>query len=109
MIATFLDESMGILMQLNHELAHMREVALGKKDGEWADMLPQFTVELVVKYKSQVKTPGLVMTKAELVKKEGRKTWVRAMLYQKSGKGEGDMVLCSVAEGLFVEPRTGKM
>jgi len=108
-VAAILDESMGILLQQNAELVHMRAVALGKKDGEWPEPIPQYTVELNIKYKRPVKTPGLIMSTAELVKTDGRKMWLKSTIYQKEDSGDGDMKVCATAEAVFVEPRAGKL
>ncbi|GAB7343734.1 hypothetical protein MBLNU457_1711t1 [Dothideomycetes sp. NU457] len=108
-VAAILDESMGILIQQNQDLTHMRAVAQGKKDGEWPEPVPQYTVELNIKYKRPVKTPGMILSKAELIKRDGRKMWLKSTIYQKEGPGEGDLQVCAIAEGLFVEPRTGKL
>jgi len=108
-VAAILDETMGILLQQNADLVHMRAVALGKKDGEWPEPIPQYTVELNIKYKRPVKTPGLIMSTAELVKTDGRKMWLKSTIYQKDGPGEGELKVCAVAEGVFVEPRAGKL
>ena len=109
-VASILDEAMGILLSRNEDLAHVRAVGRGKRSGEYAETLAVYTVELNVKYKRPVRTPGFVLARAEITKTEGRKICVKATIQQKEHKGgDGELVTCAVGEGVFVEPRAGKL
>jgi len=109
-VAALLDEAMGVLLTRNDDLSHVRAVGQGKRDGEFAETLGQYTVQLNVKYKGPIKTPGFVLARAEFVRKEGRKVWIKAIIQQKEHKGgEGELVTCAEGEGVFVEPRAGKL
>ncbi|EME43701.1 hypothetical protein DOTSEDRAFT_131813 [Dothistroma septosporum NZE10] len=109
-VATIIDESMGILQSVNLERAHMRQVKLGQAEGE----LPPpggaaFTAELKVRYLRPVRTPGAIAVVARRERKEGRKEWLVAEVRQQVGHGEdddGEVVVCATGESLFIEPRS---
>lgn len=107
--ATLIDESMGMLQSFNHEREHLRQVKLGKAEGEIPPQgLGSFTAYLNVQYKAPVRTPGAIAVVAKRVKKEGRKEWLVAELKQCHGAGEdedGEMVVCATGESLFVTPK----
>jgi acyl-coenzyme A thioesterase PaaI-like protein len=108
-VASILDEAMGILQSANSERDHLRHVAQGMAQGE----LPpegggSFTAYLNLEYKAPVRTPGSLIVVAKYRKREGRKEWIDAVLKQHQGPGEdydGEEVVCARAEGLFVQPR----
>ncbi|KAK4622297.1 hypothetical protein CLAFUW4_07191 [Fulvia fulva] len=112
-LATMIDESMGILQSVNLERAHMRRVKLGQAEGE----LPPpggaaFTAELTVRYLRPVRTPGAVAVVARRERKEGRKEWLVAEVRQQVGHGEdddGEVVVCATGTSLFIEPRGVKL
>lgn len=95
-VAAILDEGMGILQTINHERGL---VAKGEKAERG---IGGFTVELVVRYKRPVRTPGVLSCVARTVRREGRKEWVRAEIRQCEG---GEEVVCAEGEALFVEPK----
>lgn len=110
-VATLLDEAMGVLLNVNEERDHVRDVGMGKKDGESHEWLASFTVDLKIRYLKPVSTPGAVVARAEWVRREGRKVWLRATIGQVRGEGQTDEVeeVCAVGDALFVEPRLGKL
>jgi len=55
------------------------------------------TASLKVDYKSPVRTPGVVLGRGKLVRREGRKLWGEGTVED----GEGHVL--AVAEGLFLE------
>jgi acyl-CoA thioesterase FadM len=57
------------------------------------------TVQLNVSYKNAIRTPGTVMARSWIVKREGRKVWVRGVV-----EGEGGLVHAE-AEGIWVQIR----
>jgi len=92
-IATLLDEEMGILINTNHEYAN-------KKSGR-NDEISSMTAYLNMKYMVPVKTPGILLGRAKVVRTEQgrRKIWIRGTIEDKSGKELAE------AECLFVKPR----
>ena len=58
-----------------------------------------FTVKLSVEYKKPVKTPGTVMTRAWIVKVDGRKIWVEGVVED----GEGNVH--AQAEGMWLRAK----
>lgn len=111
-IATLIDEAMGMLSGANNEWQHYQNVAVGKADGE----LPPpstvgFTAELKIKYLRPVRTPGSLMVTARQVKREGRKEWVYAEIKQWEGAEDdydGEAFVCATGEALFIEPKNGR-
>lgn len=111
-VASILDEAMGILLSVDADRAHVQAVSTGHKVGETPEGIGAYTAELKIKYLSPVRTPGVLLAKARVVRREGRKIWIRAVVAQKSGQVDeldGLMVECAVGEALFVEPRSGKL
>lgn len=107
-VASLIDESMGSLYMINKDRAHVRAVALGHKSGETPEELGAYTAELKVRYLRPVQTPGIVLVKCKVTRREGRKTWMRAIVLQKTGQLEeldGTIVECAIGEALFIEPR----
>ncbi|KAK4987483.1 hypothetical protein LTR50_004615 [Elasticomyces elasticus] len=102
-VASILDEAMGILLSLNQERAHFRAVAEGKRDGGVPEALGCFTAELKVVYVRPVRTPGVVVARAWFVRREGRKTWIWAEVRDEGGEVKAK------GEALFVEPRQRKL
>lgn len=101
---------MGVLLNEDADREHMKKVALGHADGETHEGIGAFTRELKIRYEAPVRTPGVAIVRAEFLKKEGRRTWIKAVVSQWSGGEDGrDELVCAVGEGLFVEPRTGKL
>lgn len=107
-VATILDEGMGILQAANYERDHMSAVGQGKALGELPENPASYTAEMKIKYLQPVHTPGALMVTARYLKREGRKEWLYAEIKQREGIDEdydGDEVVCATAEALFVEPK----
>ncbi|KAF2721344.1 hypothetical protein K431DRAFT_284951 [Polychaeton citri CBS 116435] len=113
-VATLIDEGMGILQSANQERNHLIAVQRGLAQGELPSyQLGTFTAELKVKYLKPVKTPSVVLIKVRPVRKEGRKEWIVAEVWHRGRLGEAhndrDSVLCATGEALFIEPRGTKL
>lgn len=108
-VASILDEAMGILQTVNIEREHLLSVGKGQAQGELAPHgLGTFTVYLNIRYRAPVRTPGNLVATAKYVKREGRKEWIDAVIKQRVGHGEdddGEEIVCATAEGMFVEPK----
>lgn len=112
-VASLIDEAMGILQSVNHERTHLLAVGKGLVDGELpATGLGSFTAYLNVKYLQPVRTSAAVQIVAWYVRREGRKDWIEAEVRQGDVGGEddfGEVVVCARGEGLFVVPRESKV
>ena len=112
-VATILDEAMGMLQSVNHERDHMLKVGAGMAQGELPPHgLGTFTVELKVTYLRPVRTPGSLVVTARDVRRVGRKDWISAEVKQHESHGEddyGEEVLCATGEALFVEPKASRL
>ena len=58
-----------------------------------------FTVELNIKYRKPVPTPGTVMARSWIAKMEGRKIWVQAAVESETGE------IHATAEGVWLAPK----
>jgi acyl-coenzyme A thioesterase PaaI-like protein len=96
LLASLLDEEMGILLTVNQWCGSGGQ-------GEPGSELNSMTVYMNVRYKAPVRTPGVVMGIAEFTKKEGRKTWIRAAILDEEGRE------CAIAEGMFIEVSTARL
>jgi acyl-coenzyme A thioesterase PaaI-like protein len=103
MVATLLDESMGIYTSCNEHRAYFERTGSRKED---KGQTPKFTAELKVTYLKPVRTPTTCVIEVRSVRKEGRKEWMLAEMRQEQ---EGKVVLCARGEGLFVEARGSKI
>ncbi|KAK5166312.1 uncharacterized protein LTR77_008573 [Saxophila tyrrhenica] len=108
-VATIIDEGMGILQSANWERDHMSEVATGRAEGE---LPPEgysfFTAELKIRYLKPVATQAPLIVSARYVKREGRKEWIVAEVKQRVGADEdyyGDEIVCATGEALFIRPK----
>lgn len=91
-LATLLDESMGILLTANQEYTnHVNGVN---------EPIDQVTAYLNVTYKGAVRTPGVVMVRAEIMKVVGRKWFLKAVVRDRSDGR--DLV---IGEALFIAAR----
>jgi acyl-coenzyme A thioesterase PaaI-like protein len=112
-VATILDEAMGILQEANLDQKHMADVGQGYVSGELPPVrLTTFTAELKIRYIRPVHTPGSLMVKSRYIKKEGRKEWIFAEILQRVGAGEdydGEEVLCATGEALFIQPKDSRL
>ena len=108
-VASVIDEAMGILQTVNAERDHMAAVGKGHAEGE----LPPsgyswYTAELKIRYLKPVLTPAPLICTARYTKRDGRKEWIYAELKQRVGVTEdydGDEVICANGEGLFIQPK----
>ncbi|KAK3617084.1 hypothetical protein LTR56_025530 [Elasticomyces elasticus] len=108
-VASVIDEAMGIMMWLN--LEREREMlearaSKGLADGENPNRVGSFTATLDTKFLKPILTPGSFLVTARYLKKEGRKTWVGAEIKQHQKQGE---TVCATGEALFIEPRASKL
>jgi acyl-coenzyme A thioesterase PaaI-like protein len=113
-VASLLNEAMGILQNVNHERDHFLAVGRGLAEGESpASELGSFTALLNVKYLRPVRTRAAVQVVAWYVGRESRTQWINAEIRQPvDGGGEddyGEVVVCASGEGLFVVPRESKV
>ncbi len=87
-VAVMIDEAMSLAVA-----AHTSAPAAGSSSGSGAkDTNPRgklFTVQLDVRYKKPVTTPQLLVVRARVVARVGRKFWVRAQAVQEDEKGAG--------------------
>lgn len=90
MLATMMDEGM----------AKCCFAALPNKIG--------FTANLSVNYRAPAPASSYVVLKAEVVKAEGRKVWVKARI-ETLGEGIEQGKLLAEAEALFIEPKYAKV
>lgn len=108
-VASVIDEAMGILQSSNKERDHMLAVGRGHAEGE----LPPsgyswYTAELKIRYLKPVLTPAPLICTARYTKRDGRKEWIVAELKQRVGVTEdydGDEVVCATGEALFIQPK----
>lgn len=85
MIGVIVDECMGILLSLNAEKGAIgREVVTA-----WAR----------TEFLQKVETPGVVAVRVKVVRREGRKIWMEAVVERESGR-----MLCK-GEALWVEAK----
>jgi acyl-coenzyme A thioesterase PaaI-like protein len=111
-VASVIDEVMGILQMLNAERDHIAAVGKGYAQGE----LPPsgygwYTAELTIKYLKPVLTPAPLICTARYTKRDGRKEWIYAEIKQRVGASEdydGDEVVCATGEGFFIQPKPKK-
>lgn len=113
LVASIIDEGMGILQNVNVERDHMVKVSKGYAEGE---LPPEggysfYTAELKIKYLKPVLTPAPLICTARYQKREGRKEWIFAEIKQRIGADEdydGDEVVCATGEALFISPKPKK-
>ena len=68
------------------------------------------TKSLVTRYKRPVRTPGCVAVRVEMDPAKGRERVLRGWVEQwEDDKGKGALRVCAEGEGVFVEPRRGKL
>jgi acyl-coenzyme A thioesterase PaaI-like protein len=110
-VATILDEGMGILQGCNFDRDHVRMVGQGRAEGELPpEGITWFTAEMKVRYLRPVMTSGPLLVTARINKREGRKEWIYAEVKQRVGASEdyyGDEVVCATGEALFIAPKGG--
>lgn len=107
-VATILDEAMGILQGANIDRDHISAVGQGKAEGELSESPGTYTAYMNIQYKAPVHTPGVLMATAKIIKRDGRKEWIYAEIKQREGVEEdyeGEEILCATAEALMIEPK----
>lgn len=100
MIATILDEVMGILLSVNKDREENSTRTTTGRSPSPSERMATVTAELLVKYLKPVATPQTVCVKVWVSKYEGRKLWVQGTI-----EDEKCTVLAR-GEGLFV--KTGR-
>ncbi|KAK4539982.1 hypothetical protein LTR36_009880 [Oleoguttula mirabilis] len=113
-VASILDEGMGVLQSANHEREHLVNVGKGLAQGELPPHgIGSFTVELKIRYLKPVRTPGSLVVTARYVRREGsRKEWIYAEVKQHETHGEdddGEEIVCATGEALFVQPKASRL
>ncbi|KAK3116161.1 hypothetical protein LTR53_003770 [Teratosphaeriaceae sp. CCFEE 6253] len=112
-VASIIDEAMGILQSVNHERDHMAKVGTGHVQGELPpEGFGSFTATLNLKYLKPVRTPDSVLVTARYMKREGRKEWIYAEIKQHVSHGEddyGEEIVCATGEALFIKPKDSKL
>ncbi|KAK3699622.1 hypothetical protein LTR37_016358 [Vermiconidia calcicola] len=111
-VASIIDEGMGMLQLANHEREHIAAVSRGQAEGELPPLgVGTYTAQLNIRYIKPVATPAPVIVTAKYIKRHGRKEWIYAEVKQRAGLTEdydGEEIVCATAEGLFIEPRPKK-
>lgn len=106
MIATILDEVMGILLsakkdQEEHLTRSGRTTVAGSSPS--GERMATVTAELVVKYLKTLATPQTVCVKAWVAKSEGRKLWLEAVIEDQKS------TVLATGKALFVTIRKEKL
>jgi acyl-coenzyme A thioesterase PaaI-like protein len=94
-VATILDEVMGILLSVNKD----REAEIARATGKSVEEMAEVTAELTVKYLKPVSTPQTVRVKVSFSRTEGRKFWMEGTIEDKSG------TVLARGEALFIRIR----
>lgn len=89
-LASLLDEALGYCMTAVSSYVDLTE----KRDSG-----PQYTANMNISYRAPVVSPGILMVKAWMRRREGRKWFLEAQVVQ-------DDRVCTEATGLFVTQRT---
>ncbi|KAJ5915443.1 Thioesterase superfamily [Penicillium verhagenii] len=82
--ATLIDEAMSLAVA-----AHANGSASPSASAEDNPRGKIFTVQLDVRYRQKVKTPALLVVRAKVIGRVGRKFWVRAQAVQEDEEGAG--------------------
>jgi acyl-coenzyme A thioesterase PaaI-like protein len=82
-VATLIDEAMSLAVAAH---ANAPAAAAGVNDNSRGDI---FTAQLDVRYKKRVVTPALLVVKARVIGRVGRKFWVRAQAVQEDEASSG--------------------
>ncbi|KFY45181.1 hypothetical protein V494_01106 [Pseudogymnoascus sp. VKM F-4513 (FW-928)] len=98
-IATILDEVMGLLLSVNKG----REAEIAKFAEGTVERMAEVTAELTVKYLKPVTTPQTVRVKVWVSRTEGRKFWIQGTIEDKSS------TVLSRGEAVFVRARRGSL
>ncbi|KFZ17187.1 hypothetical protein V502_04694 [Pseudogymnoascus sp. VKM F-4520 (FW-2644)] len=96
-VATILDEVMGILLSVNKD----REAEVARATGGQVEQMAEVTAELTVKYLKPVETPRNVRVKVWISRREGRKFWMQGTIEDKSS------TVLARGEAIFVRTRRG--
>lgn len=98
-VATILDEAMGILISLNKE----REAEVARASGKPVETMAELTAELTTKYLKPVSTPQTVRVKVWFSRVEGRKFWMQGTIEDKSGMAlaRGEALFIRVGKGVL--------
>ena len=109
-VATIIDEAMGILQAVNFERDHLRAVGKGLAQGELVPFgVGTFTAYLNVQFLKPVLTPGALIVTCRYIKRDGRKEWIYAEVKQRMDASEdydGDEIVCATGEGLMIEAKS---
>ncbi|OAG07995.1 uncharacterized protein CC84DRAFT_528774 [Paraphaeosphaeria sporulosa] len=92
-VVTLLDESMGMLLQLNIDLKKQK----GVRPIEGANA---FTAYLNTAYKKPVPAPATVLCTVKLTRRERNKLYIRATVE------DGQGTVCTIGDAMFVEVRS---
>ncbi|OBT69811.1 hypothetical protein VE03_00968 [Pseudogymnoascus sp. 23342-1-I1] len=96
-VASILDEFMGLLIAVNKD----RQAEVAKATGKPVETMAELTAELTVKYLKPVSTPQTVRVKVWFSRAEGRKFWMEGTIEDKSS------TVLARCEALFIRVRKG--
>ncbi len=98
-VATMLDEVMGILLAVNKDL----EEDVARTTGGSAERMATVTAQLVVKYLKAIATPQNVCVKVWFSEIKGRKLWMQGTIEDETG------TVLAGGEALFVQIRRERL
>lgn len=98
-VATILDEVMGVLLSVNKD----RETEVARSTGKPVERMAKVTAELTVKYLKPVATPQNVRVKAWFSKTEGRKFWIQGTVEDETS------AILARGEAIFIRMRKGML
>ena len=98
-IATILDEFMGLLISVNKD----REAEVARATTKPAEKIEELTAELTIKYLKPVTTPQIVRVKVWFSRGEGRKFWMQGTIEDKSGGvlARGEAIFIRIRKGVL--------
>ncbi|KAK1140636.1 hypothetical protein N8T08_010033 [Aspergillus melleus] len=99
-VATFLDEAMSLAVTLH---APPPELDPSSHSDSHSPRGKLYTAQLDVRYKRPVSAPGLLVARAKLVARVGRKFWVRAQLLQEDEADPSRMVVTTDAMAFWLQ------
>lgn len=95
LVATLLDETLGILIYVNEDVEQEVNPAY--------ELKRVMTLSLNLTYRKPVPAPGVVLGRAKVGKREGRKRWINGTIEDGNGN------ILTEAEALFIELKTASL
>ncbi|KAB8067651.1 HotDog domain-containing protein [Aspergillus leporis] len=102
-IATCIDEAMSLAVTL---YSPPPELDASKYNGREEELTPRgklFTSQLDIRYKRPVTIPGLLIVRAKVVGRVGRKFWVRAQVVQADEENPDQLVVATDAMAFWLQ------